>query len=135
MPPANLVTNGDFSSDATWIWGNEWTYNGVDNDADADAGGGSNPLEQDIGTLAGIYYLVAYWIKATDGTIIPYIGANAGTGESGVGRYFDVILCSNDGDNLKFVQAGPFAQTTIDDVYAYALYDGAGPKAGGRLAR
>lgn len=130
----DLVTAGDFAASTGWGFGANWTYDGVNDEADFTLGGGVGYLTQDppyILLELAKEYLVTYTIKnfPVPGTqkIRIALGTANGTWRTAEGTYMELITCA--GSLTLSVQ--PFDNTvsfSVDDIKVQAIgstpYDG-----------
>lgn len=106
------VTDGDFTESTDWTWGAGWAHDGDDDEADATAS--SADLEQDISSVPGETYLLAWTLKNdAGGSVLPILGGTNGTSKDANGTYSEYILAT-DSTNLKF-DATAFTGS-VDDV-------------------
>ena len=100
----NRVTNGLFTTDASWTKGTGWTIDGSNSNS-ADCGGtqsGNSDLEQAVTATNGNIYKVQFTISNySAGTLIPRVANGAGTAVSANGTYIQYITASS-GPNLQF---------------------------------
>lgn len=107
---AELLTGGDFASDAGWTAGAGWVIgSGV-----ATATTASAALERaDLSGVNGALYEVSYTITRSAGSVTPNIGGVAGTARSVAGRYSDWITATGTG-TFRFTCSG--FTGTVDNV-------------------
>jgi hypothetical protein len=96
------VTNGGFDSDTGWTKGTGWTI--ADGVAHHNGSAGFHALSQNIGLVAGVWYVIKWTITRTSGTI--YAAGGGGTGATGTqvshaasGTYVDAFKCTADSSN------------------------------------
>ena len=106
----DLVVNGDFAVDETWVKGTGWTIAG---DVATKVAGVASDLEQTIAGLdTNASYLVITTATRTAGTLTPSIGGNDGAAIAGdVTRQYDIILAGS--DDFAYVADDTFAGTIV----------------------
>lgn len=111
---AELVSNGDFASNADWTFG-DWTYDGT-NDRAQSSGTFVNPLVQStLGVTNGVGYIVQFTvIGSTQGSVTVNLAGTSGTQRVGNG-IFTEYLTAGASDNISFIGANGF-DGAIDDV-------------------
>tara|TARA_R110001599_G_scaffold57863_4_gene159354 strand:+ start:6190 stop:8832 length:2643 start_codon:yes stop_codon:yes gene_type:complete len=113
----DLVTNGAFTTDASWTKGTGWTIDGSDSNKATCSGAqsGNSDLEQASAAVNGTVYRVKFTVSGyTAGTLTPILNSGSGTAVSANGTYIQNITAGA-GSNLQFRANATFAGS-LDDV-------------------
>lgn len=115
----NIVINGTFDSDTTWVKGTGWTIaNGV---ASSDGSSGANVLYQSIPTVTGKMYQVTYTISnySGGGTLRAFIANGSGTGNgtsrTANGTYTEILVDANTGVKSTGIVSNTGAVFNVDN--------------------
>ena len=95
---AELVSNGDFSSTASWTLGTDWSITG--GAAVKVAGAAASSISQTLGSLvSGREYWVEYQVvEASGGSVVLKLGGTSGTSHSSAGWYAEKITAGSSGN-------------------------------------
>jgi hypothetical protein len=108
------VINGDFATNATWIWGTGWAHDAVGLEADHTPGN-ILPLEQAISLTPGKMYFIEYLINnLTAGSVTLKLGGVNGVTRALNGAYAETIIPTTT-SNLQFTPSTDF-DGSIDTV-------------------
>lgn len=122
----NIITNGDFSEDASWIKGTGWTISA--GKARKAVTGAQSELGQTRPLIAGTIYAVTYTISEYSGSgwVRPYFGYNGmsvvGAQRTSNGTYTDYLAAAPLNGRVV-IQAQATVACSIDDISVRSVID------------